>query len=120
VGLRRRLALTTTLVVAGVVVLAALACYLVMRGELRGQVDDQLRDQTGLIERARPGLGMRGPDGPGGPLGGVPEPPPRAGGPAPYTQLLDGSGELQATLGQGQLPVTEADRSVAAGAAGRG
>jgi two-component system sensor histidine kinase MprB len=117
VGLRRRLALTTTLVVAGVVVLAALACYLVMRGELRGQVDDQLRDQTGLIDRAPPGIGLGGPGGPDGPLGGVPQPPPRAGGPAPYTQLLDGSGRLQARLGEGTLPVTEADRAVAAGAA---
>jgi two-component system, OmpR family, sensor histidine kinase MprB len=117
VGLKRRLALTTTLVVGGVVVLAALACYLVMRGELRGQVDDQLRDQTGLIERARPGLGLRGPDGHVGPLGGVPAPPPGAGGAAPYTQLLDPAGEPRAALSQGTLPVTGADRAIAAGEA---
>jgi two-component system, OmpR family, sensor histidine kinase MprB len=119
VGLRRRLALTTTLVVTGVVVLAALACYLVMRGELRGQVDDQLRDQTQLIERARPalGLGLRGPNERGGPFGGVPEPPPRAGGPAPYTQLIDAEGNPVAALSQGTLPVTDADRAIAAGAA---
>jgi len=115
VGLRRRLALTTTLVVAGVVILAALACYFVMRGELRGQVDDQLRDQTGLIERARPELGLRGPGGRGGPLGGVPEPPPRAGGAAPYTQLLDATGAPQAALSRGTLAVTDADRAIAAG-----
>jgi two-component system sensor histidine kinase MprB len=96
-------------------VLAALACYVVMRGELRGQVDDQLREQTGLIERARPGLRLRGRDGP---LGGVPQPPPRAGGPAPYAQVLEVSGGLQATLGQGELPVTGADRRVAAGELG--
>ncbi|HTE64024.1 MAG TPA: HAMP domain-containing sensor histidine kinase [Solirubrobacteraceae bacterium] len=117
-GLRWRLALTTTLVVAGVVVVAALACYLVMRDELRGQVDDQLRAQTGLIDRARPGLGMRRRDGPGGPLGDVPAPPARAGGPAPYTQLLEASGQVQAMLGQGTLPVTDADRAIAVGTAG--
>jgi two-component system, OmpR family, sensor histidine kinase MprB len=117
VTLRLRLTLTTTLVVAGVVVLAAIACYLVMRSELRGQVDDQLRDQTQLIERARPDLGLRGPEDRGGPLGGVPAPPPRAGGPAPYTQILDASGEPRATVGRGMLPVTDADRAVAAGAA---
>jgi two-component system sensor histidine kinase MprB len=117
-GLRRRLALTTTLVVAGVVVLAALACYLVMRGELRGQVDDQLRDQTRLIERAPPAIGAHRPGDRGGRLGGVPAPPPRAGGAAPYTQLLDPAGGLQAMLGQGTLPVTGADREIAAGRSG--
>jgi two-component system sensor histidine kinase MprB len=118
VGLRRRLALTTTVVVTGVVVLAALACYLVMRGELRGQVDDQLRGQTQLIDRQPPGLGIRGPDERGGPLGGVPAPPPRAGGAAPYTQLLDGSGEPRAIVGRGALRVTDGDRAVAAGESG--
>ena len=50
-GLRGRLTLTTALVVAGIVVLASLACYLVMRGELRSQVDDQLTGQGTLVER---------------------------------------------------------------------
>ncbi len=53
-GLRRRLALTTTAIVAAIVVLASLACYLVMRGELRGQVDDQLAGQGALVERFGP------------------------------------------------------------------
>ena len=48
-GLRRRLTLLTTLVVGGVVVLAAVACYAVIRAELRGQVDDQLTGQGALL-----------------------------------------------------------------------
>jgi two-component system, OmpR family, sensor histidine kinase MprB len=109
VALRRRLALTSTLVVAGIVVLASLACYLVMRGELRGQVDDQLTGQGRLVERFG-----RGP-GPGGPAfdrRGLPSPPPREGGPAPYVQLLDASGE---PVGAAALPVDDGDRAIAAG-----
>jgi two-component system sensor histidine kinase MprB len=116
VRLRRRLALITTLVVAGTVVLASLAAYLVMRAELRGQVDDQLTDQAALLER---GGGPRGPRG-GFPFdrGGPPEPPPREGGSAPYVQVLDRDGTAQAIGGRAGLPVTAADRAVAAGRAG--
>jgi two-component system sensor histidine kinase MprB len=116
VGLRRRLALTTTAVVAAVVVLASLACYLVMRTELRGQVDEQLSGQGVLVERFGPGL--RGPFGfgrPGEPPVDVPAPPAREGGAAPYAQLLGRDGAPR-VLGRGSaLPVTDADRAIAAG-----
>jgi two-component system sensor histidine kinase MprB len=108
--------LTTTAVVAGVVVLAAVACYLVMRGELRGQVDDQLTGQGALVERFRPRI--RGPfEGggrPGPPPFDLPTPSPRQGGAAPYVQLVTRTGEARA-FGGTSLPVTRADRAVAAG-----
>src|SRR5918994_1949488 len=81
-GLRRRLTLLTTLVVGGVIVLAAIACYAVIRAELRGQVDDQLTGQGALLERV--GRGGPGPRlRPGGrPRRVLPGRLPRAGGAA--------------------------------------
>jgi two-component system sensor histidine kinase MprB len=114
VGLRRRLALTTTAIVAAVVVLAASACYLVMRGELRDQVDEQLTGQGTLVERFAPGIrrpfGFRG-----GPPIEVPAPPARQGGAAPYAQLVGPDGEARGLGRGGELPVTDADRAIAAG-----
>jgi two-component system sensor histidine kinase MprB len=108
--LRTRLALTTTLVVALVVVAAATGCYLVMRSELRGQVDDQLSGQGTLVQRFGPGFRA------GAPLiGRLPELPPREGGTAPYVQLLDRAGNPVAS--GGALPVTDGDRAIAAGTA---
>ena len=121
-GLRRRLALTTTLVVAGVVMLAALACYLVMRAELRGQVDDQLTGQGALVERFAPRLGGRFHGMPGAPgmrgggfIPGVPEPSVQEGGSAPYVQVVSAEGAARAVGPGGALPVTAGDRAVAAG-----
>jgi two-component system, OmpR family, sensor histidine kinase MprB len=117
VGLRRRLALTTTVVVAGVVVLASLACYLVMRGELRGQVDDQLTGQGTLVERLRPRLDLpfdrHG--GSGAPPADLPAPPAREGGAAPYMQVLAPDGEPHTVGRASGLPVSGADRAIAAG-----
>ena len=113
-GLRARLTLTTTLVVAGIVILAALGCYLVMRAELRSQVDDQLTGQGVLVERFGPRLAPRGP-GDAFPFDrGLPAPPAREGGAAPYVQMLDVTGT---PVGAGQLPITDGDREIAAGEA---
>jgi two-component system, OmpR family, sensor histidine kinase MprB len=108
VELRRPLALTTTLVVAVVVITAAIICYAVMRGELRGQVDDQLTGQGDLVESPR-GRGF-------GPFGGnVPAPPPRAGGTAPYVQVVAPGGATRLLRGDAKLPVTDGDRAAAEG-----
>ena len=115
-GLRGRLTLTTALVVAVIVVLASVACYLVMRGELRSQVDDQLTGQGSLVERV--GTRLDGPTPRGGiPFGRgeLPAPPAREGGAAPYVELLDGDGR---PLAGSEVPVTDADRAIAAGRAG--
>ena len=113
-GLRRRLTLLTTLVVGGVVVLAAVACYAVIRAELRGQIDDQLTGQGALLEP----VGRGGPGPRFGPGGGVPGLPPRAGGAAPFAQFVGPGGEAVALRGSAPIPVTGEDRAIAAGEAG--
>jgi two-component system sensor histidine kinase MprB len=116
-ALRRRLTLVTTLVVAGIVVIASIVCYLVLRGELRGQVDDQLTAQGALVERFGPRLERRPPPNGDGPFdrGRVPDPPARAGGSAPYLQALGLGGRPRAFAGAAALPVTDGDRAIAAG-----
>src|SRR5918994_7449943 len=113
-GLRRRLTLLTTLVVGGVIVLAAIACYAVIRAELRGQVDDQLTGEGALLER----VGRGGPGPRFGPGGGLPGLSPRAGGAAPFAQLVGPGGEAVALRGAAPIPVTAEDRAIAAGDAG--
>jgi two-component system, OmpR family, sensor histidine kinase MprB len=109
--LRRRLAVATALAVGVAVAAAAVVAYLVVRRELRGQVDDQLHDQSALIRRfqatprPRPAAGVRD----------LPAPPPRRGGSATYVQILTKRREVQ-VLGEGeQLPVDARVRAVAAG-----
>jgi two-component system sensor histidine kinase MprB len=94
-----------------------------VRGELRKQVDDQLTDQARLVQRADervpPGFGrrlreMRGP-GRGGPPQDFPAPPAQRGGSAAYIQFIPPSGEAGVSFGEGQLPVGDHARAVAAG-----
>jgi two-component system sensor histidine kinase MprB len=115
-GLRTRLTLLAAGVVGITVVLASVVCYLAMRGELRDQVDDALGRQGGLVLQAR-----------GEVIGAaadrfttrVPAPPPRAGGSAPYVQILDAAGKVAGRIDAGlpEIPVTARDRRVAAGKA---
>jgi two-component system sensor histidine kinase MprB len=55
--LRRRVTLMSALVVGTTLVLASGVCFLVMRGELRGQIDDSLRDQGAQTARIPPSAG---------------------------------------------------------------
>ncbi len=48
-SLRRRLAITVAAAVALALAVVAVVAYLVTRSELRGQVDDRLREQVGMI-----------------------------------------------------------------------
>ena len=115
--LRRRLMLVTTLIVGTVVVAAAGACYLVIRGELRGQVDLALTSQGVLLDRS----GGRGPaGGPGGMRDRVPELGARQGGPAPYVTVLSAGGRVFVYRGDAALPTSERDLRVAAGSAPAG
>ncbi len=90
--LRRRLTVLAAAVVGITVALAAVATYVAMRGELRGQVDEALRTQGGLIARvaARTGV-LPAP---------LPAPPPQLGGPAEYAQLLGPGGAPLPVLGE--------------------
>jgi two-component system, OmpR family, sensor histidine kinase MprB len=103
--LRRRLALAAAAAVGVAVVLAALVCYVVVRGQLRGQVDDALRGQAVLIQRV-PNFGLRS---------DMPGLPPDAGGRAPFTQVVATDGSVPFNVGGVRLPVDASTRSVATG-----
>jgi two-component system sensor histidine kinase MprB len=118
-GIRGRLTLLAAGAVGLTLVLVSAACYLVMRHELREQVDVALGRQGGLVVRAAPA--------PAEVIGAlrervtvqIPAPPPRAGGSAPYVQMLDGKGRLKGRFDPGvpAIPVTARDKAVAAGKA---
>jgi two-component system sensor histidine kinase MprB len=108
--LRRRVTLMSALVVGATLVLASAVCFLVMRGELRGQIDDSLRQQGDQVARVGPGAGV---------LGGfprrVPQPQRRTGSPQGYVQFVgvDGAVRRPATTTDPILPVTAETRALA-------
>ena len=118
--LRTRIAAAAGLAVALVVVVAAAAIYLGVRAELRGEVDDSLRDRSGEI--ARIALGPRGPRDERRPVppGGFPAPPPEPfGGPEGLAQLVMPSGRvLHRARAEELLPVDSRTREVAARGSG--
>jgi two-component system sensor histidine kinase MprB len=128
--LRRRMVVTTALAVGIAVLLAAGVAYAVVRGELRGQVDDQLAEQAQLVQgaadRLRPeiarrlgGRGFGDRPAPPGRFRGVPGLPEERGGTAAYIQYVPASGDERVRLGAGpELPVSARTRAVAAGDAG--
>jgi hypothetical protein len=101
-SLRTRIAAAAALAVALVVVIAAVAIYLGVRAELRGEVDDSLRQRAEAISLQTDGRG-RG-DGPGEPGGGahaghrpprLPTPRPEPfGGPEGFFQVVLPSGQV--------------------------
>jgi two-component system sensor histidine kinase MprB len=114
-GLRGRLTLLAAGAVGLTVVLASVVCYLVMRHELRDQVDNALGRQGGLVVRAAPIVTQRQDRF----EFQLPALPPSAGGPAPYVQVLapDGAVLRREAEGVPAIPVTARDRRVAAGRA---
>jgi two-component system, OmpR family, sensor histidine kinase MprB len=105
-SLRRRISYVAAAAVAIAILLAALVCYWVVRGQLRGQVDDALRAQATAVQRVgQPALGQQ--------LPGIP---PSAGGPAQYYQVVIGSTGQR--YGDYDLPIDSHVRSVANGNAG--
>jgi two-component system sensor histidine kinase MprB len=124
--LRRRIAGTASLAVALVVLIVAIGVYVAVRSQLRGEVDNALRD------RARPvaEFAQRGAvfGGGGRPIGfgrGGPPPdehgPGRFGGAQGYVQYLapDGSAQLPPDEA-GALPVSDGDRAIAQSGDGEG
>jgi two-component system sensor histidine kinase MprB len=136
--LRRRFALVAAVAVAVAIVLASTFVYVVVRGELRGRVDSELRNVastrvplfTARVEGAAgagfatggaPGgptaVGPRGSGGPGDP-GGPALPPPRdaLGLATAYVAVVDRGGDVVLPPGgDARLPVTAATRAVASG-----
>ena len=111
--LRARIAAAAGLAVALAVIAAAVAVYLGVRGQLRGEVDESLRERTEAVARlGGPGAGP--PDGLDGPprlLRPRPEP---FGGPEGYAQLVLPDGRAVSSPGvDAQLPVDEDAREIA-------
>ena len=133
-SLRTRIAAAAGLAVALVVVIASVAIYLGVRAELRGEVDDALRERAAAIGRLTegrgPGQGER-PDRPGDgagrpPPGGgrgdglfpVPRPDP-FGGPEGIAQLVLPTGRAVRRPGAGEaLPVDSRAREIARSGSG--
>lgn len=87
---RQRLALAAAGAVAIAVLLASAAAYVLVRGQLRGEIDDSLRTRAeGIADMAGP-VHDRGFPGPGR----IPPPKFEVGGPVPFVQLLGDSGAV--------------------------
>jgi two-component system, OmpR family, sensor histidine kinase MprB len=126
-ALRRRLTLASAAAVAVAVVLASAVTFLVVRGQLRGQVDEALEGLVpqvtlelpappggGRVPLAPPGIPSERLSRRGGVALALPEP--ALGGPRGYAQLVSSDGEvLRSPPGESTLPVTPEARQVAAG-----
>jgi two-component system sensor histidine kinase MprB len=106
--LRQRLGLISALAVGIAIVLAATVCYLVVRGQLLGQVDSALQNQAAMVQ-----------GDPRACSGGLPEPPPSAGGGAPIWQVVDTDGNVLCSQGQTPLPFGGGVQTIAQGGAGQ-
>ncbi len=105
--LRKRLSLIAAASVAVAVTMAVVACYAVVRHQLRSQVDTALvmQQQTDLAsgriqEQSIPGI------------------PASAGGPAQYQAIVLGTGQSRVIQGNVTLPVSAAVRRMAAAGSG--
>lgn len=114
-SLRRRLVLLCAAAVAAAVVAVAAGSYVAVRGELRGQVDEALSAQAGVIAAIAAQEGkfqLRLDDLPAG----VEPPLIPPGGDGVSGQLIDPEGEVTRPPGNGPaLPVSEADLAIASG-----
>ena len=103
--LRKRLAWVSATAVAFAVVIAAIVCYLVVRSQLLGQVDSELRAQAVAVQQeGQFALGQA--------LPGVP---PSAGGPTQYYEIVAQDGAHRGTLG---LPIDNAQVGAVANGTG--
>ena len=114
-SLRRRVTLMSALVVGATLVLASGVCYLVMRGELRGQIDDSLREQAVQVGRA-PRF-----DPANGDLRRLPQPQRRTGASQAYFQFVTPAGTNPRPPGSDEptLPITAATKAIAKRERGR-
>jgi two-component system sensor histidine kinase MprB len=108
VSLRRRLALIAAVSVAIAVLIAAAVCYLVVRAQLRSQVDNALTAQASAVQNGEY-------HAIGAPVPGIPA---RAGGPAQYVQIVTADGAVPVRVGDTKLPVGGVARNVASGRQG--
>jgi two-component system sensor histidine kinase MprB len=108
VSLRRRLGLIAAACVAVAVLIAAIVCYLVVREQLRSQVDSALTAQASAVQHGDwHAIAQQ-----------VPGIPASRGGPAQYVQFVAPNGSILPGQGDLTLPVSNQVRLVAAGRAG--
>ena len=102
--LRRRLSIIAAASVGIAILAAAVVCYLVVRNQLRGQIDDSLKAQMQSVDHVG-----------GSALQGLPGVSPSAGGPAPYAQVVLPSGRVLGVNGVAhlRLPVSGEDQQIA-------
>lgn len=105
--LRKRLGIVAGAAVAVAVVIAAIVCYAIVRGQLLGQVDSSLRAQAVAVQNDGQ-FALRGGDLPGLPA--------NAGGPAPYARVVLADGTSLRFSGDLMLPVDVHARAIANGA----
>ncbi|HWI72123.1 MAG TPA: HAMP domain-containing sensor histidine kinase [Baekduia sp.] len=111
--LRRRVTLMSALVVGATLVLASGICFVVMRGELRGQIDDSLREQGAQTARIPPNAGN-----PNDFPRRVPQPQRRTGTAQSYVQFVSPTGAVRrpfrtADGEEPRLPVTATVKALA-------
>jgi two-component system, OmpR family, sensor histidine kinase MprB len=105
VSLRKRLSLIAAASVGIAVLVAALVCYLVVRTQLRNQVDNALTAQASAVQNGD----YHALDQP------VPGIPASAGGPAQYVQIVTANGQVMGRDGDLKLPLDNVARMVASG-----
>jgi two-component system, OmpR family, sensor histidine kinase MprB len=114
-NLRTRMAAAAAVAVAAAVVVVAVIVYVGVREQLRGEIDDSLRDRADgvarIVGRPRPAAPLGGGPGERPPLGGPDVLPPRAdpepfGGTLAYVQLVEPGGTVRRLPeSRGELPV---------------
>jgi two-component system sensor histidine kinase MprB len=104
VTLRRRVGLAAGAAVGLAIVTASIVCYLVVRGQLRSEVDNALDAQYAAIHNGQLSLGQ--------PLPGIPA---SAGGSAQYYQIVGADGS--SLTGNLALPISSQTVAVANGTA---
>jgi two-component system sensor histidine kinase MprB len=110
-SLRARFILGTACGLALAICAGFVATYVVVRGQVRGEIDQALKERaTALI-----GFTSRAPLPPAARPRAVPGPPPKLGGAAGYVQLVGRTGKVRLPVGESVRLPTAGAREVAAG-----
>jgi two-component system, OmpR family, sensor histidine kinase MprB len=99
--LRKRLSLIAAASVAVAVTIALVACYAIVRTQVRGQVTDSLDAQMAVVQQS------------GNVQSAIPGNAASSGGPAPYNQVVLADGEIPRREGGLALPVSAATQRLA-------
>jgi two-component system sensor histidine kinase MprB len=106
--LRKRLSLIAAASVAVAVLSAVVICYMVVRSQLRDQVDNALRNQESVVGQLRH-IPMQS---------SLPGPPASAGGPAQYYEVVFAGGQIDPDQSNVSLPLTPEVQRIAASGSG--